>query len=173
MFINMPMTKDIDQHKAPEGASFLTETDELVFLLEEVPRRLRQAFDDALKHFSLTRTQWRTLAYVFRTEGLTQTELAHCVELERASIGQAIDRLEELNYVERRKGDSDRRVWQIYLRPSAHQLLPELRREADAVYEKMLNGIAKSERARLHKTLGDLSRNLAKSLVAREIEASN
>jgi len=155
------MTADLDQNEASPSASFLTETDELVFLLEEVPRRLRQAFDEAIKQFGLTRTQWRTLAYVFRSEGLTQTELAQCVELERASIGQAIDRLEELNYVERRKEADDRRVWKIYLLPAALELLPKLRREADSVYEKMLKDIAKSDREQLHKTLRDLAKNLA------------
>jgi MarR family transcriptional regulator, transcriptional regulator for hemolysin len=154
------MTADADLNEATPSASFLTETDELVFLLEEVPRRLRQAFDEAIKRFGLTRTQWRTLAYVFRSEGLSQTELAQCVELERASIGQTIDRLEELNYVERRKVDNDRRVWKIYLLPTALELLPTLRREADVVYEKMLKGIPERERLRLFETLGDLAKNL-------------
>lgn len=154
------MTTIADQRKASESASFLTETDELVFLLEEVPRRLRQAFDGALRYFGLTRTQWRTLGYVFRSEGLTQTELAQCVELERASIGQAIDRLEELNYVERRKSLDDRRVWKIYLLPAALELIPKLRQEADAVYEKMFKDIAQSDKAHLWQTLRHLSANL-------------
>lgn len=154
------MTTNADLKEAAPSASFLTETDELAFLLEEVPRRLRQVFDESIKRFGLTRTQWRTLAYVFRSEGLTQTELAQCVELERASIGQTIDRLEELNYVERRKVDDDRRVWKIYLLPAALELLPTLRHEADTVYEKMLRDIPKAERERLYKTLGDLAKNL-------------
>lgn len=156
------MTADADLDEASSRASFLTETDELVFLLEEVPRRLRQTFDEAIKHFGLTRTQWRTLAYVFRSEGLTQTELAQCVELERASVGQAIDRLEALKYVERRKMDDDRRVWKIYLLPAALKLLPMLRNEADAVYERMLKGIPESERLRLFETLRDLRNNLTR-----------
>lgn len=154
------MTADADLTDASPSASFLTETDELVFLLEEVPRRLRQAFDEAIKRFGLTRTQWRTLAYVFRSEGLTQTELAQCVELERASIGQTIDRLEALNYVERRKMDNDRRAWKIYLLPAALKLLPTLRREADTVYERMLRDIPNTERERLYKILSDLAKNL-------------
>ena len=85
------------------------------------------------------------------------------MDLERASIGQAIDRLEELSYVERRRGEDDRRVWKIYLLPAALELLPKLRREADAVYETMLKDIAKSERARLHQTLRNLAANLADS----------
>jgi len=155
------MTTNVDLNETSRRAGFLTETDELAFLLEEVPRRLRGVFDAQIKRFGLTRTQWRILSYVFRSEGLTQTELAQCVELERASIGQAIDRLEELNYVERRKLRGDRRVWKIYLLPAALELLPLLRNEADAVYERMLKGIPEQERLRLFETLSDLSNNLA------------
>lgn len=83
------------------AANFLTDTDRLVFLMEEVTRRLRRTFDTSFEQFGLTRTQWRALAYLYRTPGLTQTELARELELERASVGQAIDRLEELSLVER------------------------------------------------------------------------
>jgi MarR family transcriptional regulator for hemolysin len=64
-----------------------------VFLIEEVPRKLRRVFDASTAKFGLTRTQWRALAYIFRTPGLTQTELAKCLELERASVGHIIDQL--------------------------------------------------------------------------------
>ncbi len=154
------MTPDTDLHETAQSTSYLTEIDELAFLLEEVPRRLRQVFDEAFKRFGLTRTQWRTLGYVFRSEGLSQTELAQFMEMERASIGQTIDRLEKLNYVERRKLDGDRRVWKIYLLPEALALLPKLRQEADAVYEGMLRGIAEPQRERLHEMLRDLANNL-------------
>jgi DNA-binding MarR family transcriptional regulator len=51
--------------------SYLTDKDELVFLLEEIPRKLRRLFDSSAERFGLTRTQWRGLAYIFRTPGLT------------------------------------------------------------------------------------------------------
>ena len=51
--------------------SYLTEADGLVFLVEEVPRKLRRVFESSTAKFGLTRTQWRALAYIFRTPGLT------------------------------------------------------------------------------------------------------
>lgn len=162
------MTSPTDLDKATQNRSYLTEIDELVFLLEEVPRRLRQVFDEAFRRFGLTRTQWRTLGYVFRSEGLTQTELAQYMEMERASIGQTIDRLEALNYVERRKLDGDRRVWKIYLLPEALVLLPKLREEADVVYEGMLSGIPEQQRQLLHELLRDLANNLGEGRGARK-----
>jgi hypothetical protein len=46
-----------------EPHSYLTDADGLVFLIEEVPRKLRRVFDASTAKFGLTRTQWRALAY--------------------------------------------------------------------------------------------------------------
>jgi len=139
---------------------FLNETDEFAFLLEEVPRVLRKAFDESIAQFGLSRTQWRALAYLIKTEGMTQTELANCLELERATIGLTIDHLEKLDFVERRAAESDRRVWRIFLRPKAIEIIPELRKEADAVYKKMFKGISSANiaiiRTALEKMVGNL-----------------
>jgi len=108
----------------------------------------------------LSRTQWRTLAYLIKTEGMTQTELAVCLELERATIGLTIDHLEKLEFVERRSAEDDRRVWRIFLRPKAIDIIPELRKEANAVYQKMFKGISKADltiiRTAMEKMVGNL-----------------
>jgi len=134
----MAATTDYDPDT--KGASFLTDTDRLFFLMEEVTRRLRRTVDSSVEQFGLTRTQWRALAYLFRSPGMTQTELARELELERASIGRTIDRLEELELVERRSAKNDRRVWRVHLRPAAIELLPKMRVEADAVHARLLGG---------------------------------
>jgi DNA-binding MarR family transcriptional regulator len=128
--------------------------------MEEVTRRLRRTFDTSFEQFGLTRTQWRALAYLYRTPGMTQTELARELELERASVGQAIDRLEELSLVERRSAVNDRRVWHIHLMPAAVELLPKLRAEADAVYGRLLAGTDIDELDRLSALLATMQDNL-------------
>ena len=125
--------------------SYLTETDEIIFLVEEVPRKLRKLFDASTAKMDLSRTQWRALAYIFRSPGLTQTELAKCLELERASVGHVIDQLEKAKYVERRSIKGNRRVWTLHLLPRAIEILPFLRHEADAIYSRLLSGISGRE----------------------------
>lgn len=154
------MTKCAEQAAESAAANFLTDTDRLVFLMEEVTRRLRRTFDTSFEQFGLTRTQWRALAYLYRNPGMTQTELARELELERASVGQAIDRLEELSLVERRSAANDRRVWHIHLRPAAVELLPKLRAEADAVYSALLAGMEIDELDRLSALLAAMQENL-------------
>ena len=140
--------------------SYVTETDEIVFLVEEVPRKLRKLFDASTAKFGLSRTQWRALAYIFRSPGLTQTELAKCLELERASVGHVIDQLEKAEYVERRSVEGNRRVWTLHLLPRAIEILPSLRSEADAIYARLLSGISKAEFAAVKTLLATMSRNL-------------
>ena len=101
------MTTETATMSANAQDGFLNETDEFAFLLEEVPRVLRKSFDESIAQFGLSRTQWRTLAYLIKTEGMTQTELAVCLELERATIGLTIDHLEKLEFVERRSAEDD------------------------------------------------------------------
>lgn len=144
----------------PQPHLYLTATDELVFLVEEVPRKLRRLFDASIAKFGLTRTQWRALAYIFRTPGLTQTELARCLELERASVGHVIDQLERAEYVERRAVEGNRRVWTLHLQPKAVDILPSLRAEADTIYTRLLAGVSADEIAALRRLLGAMSANL-------------
>lgn len=149
-----------DMANTSDQQSYLTEADGLVFLVEEVPRKLRRVFDSSTAKFGLTRTQWRALAYIFRTPGLTQTELAKCLELERASVGHVIDQLEKADYVERRAVEGNRRVWTLHLRPKAIGILPALRAEADVVYERLLAGISGDEVAVFKRLLATMSANL-------------
>lgn len=144
----------------PNQHVYVTEADELVFLVEEVPRKLRRLFDASTAKFGLTRTQWRALAYVFRTPGLTQTELAKCLELERASVGHVIDQLETAEYVERRAIEGNRRVWTLHLLPKAIEILPSLRLEADAIYARLLIGVRAEEVANVKRLLAKMSGNL-------------
>ncbi|MDT9012252.1 MarR family transcriptional regulator [Novosphingobium sp. APW14] len=148
------MQQEIDQD------SYMTENDEIVFLVEEVPRKLRRLFDASTAKFGLSRTQWRALAYIFRSPGLTQTELAKCLDLERASVGHVIDQLEKAEYVERRSIEGNRRVWTLHLLPRAIEILPSLRLEADAIYARLLSGISDREFAAIKTLLATMSGNL-------------
>jgi MarR family transcriptional regulator for hemolysin len=147
-------------HEKIDHENYLTETDEIVFLLEEVPRKLRKLFDASTAKFGLSRTQWRALAYIFRTPGLTQTELAKYLDLERASVGHVIDQLEKTHFVERRSIEGNRRVWNLHLLPMAIEILPSLRLEADMIYTQLLAGISATEFDTIKTLLVKMSSNL-------------
>ena len=123
----------------------LTPLDELTFRFEDLPRQLRRIIDEALQGVDLSRTQWRLLAYALREEGLTQTELARYLEIERASAGLAIDALERKSLVERRQHPEDRRVWRIIPTAKAKALLQGLRETVDEIYALLFKGFSEQE----------------------------
>jgi MarR family transcriptional regulator, transcriptional regulator for hemolysin len=134
---------------SPTESPVLTPLDTLTFRLEDLPRQLRRIVDDALQDQSLSRTQWRLLAYVLRQEGLTQTELARHLEVERASAGVAIDALEKRGLIERAQHAADRRVWRIMPTPAAKAMLGSLREVIDEVYAQLFDGFSASELGQL------------------------
>jgi DNA-binding MarR family transcriptional regulator len=140
--------------------SLLTASDEFVFLIEEVPRKLRRKFDASTARFGLTRTQWRALVYIYRTPGMTQTDLSKCLELERASVGHVVDQLERMVLAERRAAKGDRRVWELHLLPRAIEILPQLRAEADMIYARLLQMISPTEIRAMRSLLTKMSGNL-------------
>jgi DNA-binding MarR family transcriptional regulator len=140
---------------------FVTELDNLVFLVEEVPRKLRRVFDKSSAKLRLSRSQWRALAYIFRSPGLSQTELARFLELERASVGNVIDHLEMEGYVERRPVEGNRRVWTLHPLHKAIEILPLLRVDADIIYSRLFFGISEVEKAELRRLLKCMSENIA------------
>ncbi len=142
------------------GESFPNALDALTFRFEDLPRALRRIVDIAIQDYGLNRSQWRLLAYVLRDEGMTQTELARLLELERASVGQAIDALETKQLVERAKAPGDRRVWRIHPTEQARLLVPTLRETINEIYEQVFAGFSGQEITLLHNMLERIMTNL-------------
>lgn len=145
-----------------EQTEFPTDFDRITFQFDDVPRLLRRAIDAMLLEHNLGRTQWRLLAHTLRDEGQTQSALAAKLELERAPVGQAIDKLEQRGFVKRLRVEGDRRAWRIVPTKHAKQLLPDLRERVDSVYARMFEGFSANEISDLGSKLSRISQNLSK-----------
>ena len=63
------------------------------FLLTDVARLMRTIYDRRVKSLGLTRSQWWVLNNLFRNQGVTQSELADLLEIEKPTLGRLLDRL--------------------------------------------------------------------------------
>lgn len=140
--------------------TLFSERESLAFRFDEIIRQLSRTLDARLAAHDLSRTQWRLLAYVLKQEGMTQSELAREADLERASIGQAIDLMEKKGMVERRPAPHDRRVWCIFPTEKARAGVPELRVLVDDVMDSMFAGFDGQQVAQLRGLLDRLATNL-------------
>src|SRR6478752_9066573 len=91
------------------------------FLISDVARLMRTVFDRRVRKIGLTRAQWLVLTRLYRRPGASQTELADMLEIDRASAGRMIDRMQKNGWVERRADNGDRRVNRLHLTAEAHR----------------------------------------------------
>jgi len=133
----------------------------LGFLIHDVSRLRRIAFDLLMKPMGVTRSQWWVLAYVSRHDGMVQTELAALLDVGKVTLGGLVDRLESSKLVERRPDPADRRAKRIHLTAAAQKLLMDMRNAEDRMNARILRGISAKQRSELTEMLTKIKDNLA------------
>mgnify|MGYP000008576870 CR=1 FL=1 len=134
----------------------------LSFLLAEVTRLLRAAFDEEMERLGLTRSQWHALIYVLRLETPSQTELADALEVARPSVGALIDQLEKSEYVTREADPRDRRVWRVVPTAFALERSEEIARLAENVANKAFDGLSQIQLEAASSAIQVIRQNLTK-----------
>ncbi|MBZ6377115.1 hypothetical protein B5C34_06555 [Pacificimonas flava] len=134
-------------------ADAITDADHAFFLMDEINRSARAAFEQRIHGLGLNRTQWRIITQIARNPLVSQTELGTILELKKATIGLAISSLENAGYINRLRSPDDQRVWQIVLLPKVKTALPVLRDAADDVYKHLWGILSKEQQDFLIETL--------------------
>jgi MarR family transcriptional regulator, transcriptional regulator for hemolysin len=98
----------------------------LGFLIHDVSRMRRSAYDQFMKPLGITRAQWWVLAHLSRHDGMMQTQLADVLEVGKASLGDVIESLEAGGWVQRRPDPADKRAKRVYLTKPAQTLIKRM-----------------------------------------------
>ena len=137
------------------------------FLLNDVARLLRTVYDRRIRELGLTRAQWWVLTHLFRADGITQTELAEVLEIEKPTLGRLLDRLEAKGWVRRTHDERDRRIWRVRLTKEVEPALRTMRRIAAGLRRDALSGLTAAERERFVDSLLSIKSNLVRLQNAR------
>src|SRR5215207_4244179 len=132
----------------------------LGFLIHDVSRLRRSAFDRCMKPLNVTRSQWWVLAYLSREDGMTQSQLAEELDLGKVAIGGLIDRLEKSGLVRRDADASDRRVNRVFLEPKSKQLIARMRKVSHRMNAQILSGLQDRELESAALTLDAMKANI-------------
>jgi DNA-binding MarR family transcriptional regulator len=140
----------------------------LGFLIHDVSRLRRSAFDRCLKPLNVTRAQWWVLAYLSREDGMTQSQLAEELDIGKVAVGGLIDRLEKSGLVRRDADATDRRVNRVFLEPKSKQLIARMRKISHRMNEQILAGLNDGQLESAAVTLDAMKANLLTYLAENE-----
>ncbi len=133
------------------------------FILNDVARLLRTAFDRRVKSLGLTRSQGWVLNHLFRNNGVTQSELADILQVEKATLGRLLDRLEAKGWVRREDHADDRRAKRVFLTEEVEPGLKAMRAAAADLRRDALAGLSAEEQARFVDALLAIKANLSRA----------
>jgi DNA-binding MarR family transcriptional regulator len=134
--------------------------DYIGYVLSDVARLMRTVFDRRVRELGLTRAQWLVLTRLTRRPGASQTELADMLELDRASAGRMIDRMEKGGWLERRPDPVDRRIKRLHLTSHARNAHAGMWKVAEATVNDALKPLSIKERGEFTRMAAAVKRRL-------------
>ena len=135
--------------------------DTLGFLIVDLSRLMRRAFQQRLEGTGLTPAQARALVRVSRQEGVRQVDLAEGMEVQPITLARLIDQLVAAGLVERRADPRDRRANHIHLTGKAAPHLAAIERITARIRAEALASLDEREAEALHSALQTMRDNLA------------
>ena len=130
------------------------------FLITDVARLMRTAFDRRVRKLGLTRSQWLVFNRLHRRPGATQSELAEMLEVEKPTAARMVDRMQAKGWVERRPDGADRRVNRLYLTAEADLIQLDLARIADHTIDDALSRLSPGEQDQFSEFMARVKRQL-------------
>jgi MarR family transcriptional regulator for hemolysin len=114
---------------------------EILFTISDVGRLLRTYADQKARLHGMTRAQWAVLLQLERREGLKQSDLAECLDIQPITLTRLVDRLCDNGLIERRPDPNDRRAKLLYLTAAARPLLERIAAQVEELAETVLAGV--------------------------------
>ncbi|HEU5133817.1 MAG TPA: MarR family transcriptional regulator [Steroidobacteraceae bacterium] len=112
----------------------------LGYLLRRAQGAMHRDFMAAVADFELTQKQMATLWLIQANPGVSQAEVAAALAMDRATMMAVTDRLEEREFVIRKRSSTDRRRQDLYLTPAGQSTLRKCKTRI-AEHEEKFRGL--------------------------------
>lgn len=119
------------------------------FLVHDTTRLIRKRLDQATREVGLSPAKWRMLSLVERRPGISQSDLADELEIEKAPAGLTLEALQQAGLVRRELSPDDRRVRRVFLCEQAADTLAAMYARHRALEVSYLRGFDEEETAQL------------------------
>jgi MarR family transcriptional regulator for hemolysin len=142
-------TENFKQHFAPMG-----------YLIHDVARLLRRRFEEESRIHGVTLPQWRALAQIAKSGGISQVALAGLIDSDPMTVSGVLDRLEKRGLIERVPDPGDNRAKLARITPEGTELVTTAREVGRKLFEGALQGVSEKDRQTVIDALGCIRDNL-------------
>jgi DNA-binding MarR family transcriptional regulator len=136
--------------------------DRLAHLVKDATRALLRALQMRLTEHSVSLGHWAFLRILWERDGLTQRELSEEAGVMEPTTFSALNAMEKLGYVTRRRLPHSKRKVYVFLTPQGRMLKSKLVPLAEEVNETAAQGVAPDDIAVTRRTLFAIIENLAR-----------
>lgn len=134
--------------------------DHIGFLLRKVSNATFERFSEVVGEYGLHPMHFGMLLMIDAEEPISQLQLSRRTGIDPSTMVARMDVLDERGLVERTRGETDRRTYEIRLSPEGRKLLGTLQEEAQTHGERFFAPLSAAERKQLHALLGKLAASL-------------
>ena len=114
-------------------------------------RELAESADDQSECCGVTIAQCHAIMEVDYNDEITVTELAARLNLDKSTLSRTVESLVQAGYLERTRGDTDRRVANLVLTESGKEMKEKIDQEMNSYYKRIFKLIP----ADLHESILD------------------
>ena len=126
------------------------------YLFRDTHRSFRRIMKDRIEPYGITVAMWTQLWELWHQDGLTQSEIARRIMLEKPSVNATIAKMEALGIIERKTDPNDRRERRVYLTDKGRALRDPLISMTAQINAEVLNDLNDAEVATLMRLLSSV-----------------
>lgn len=107
--------------------------DDIEFLVCDLALLWRRAFNARTKDLGISTIERRIIINIERNPGITQIDLANLIEIEPQNLIKSLDKLTELNWLEKRNDSNDRRIKRLHLTSACKPTIKKIQAIGDSI----------------------------------------
>jgi DNA-binding MarR family transcriptional regulator len=116
--------------------------------------------DKELKPYYLKAGQLHLLFLLFKNDGMNQESLARSINVDKAAVTRAIQKLIDEGYVTRERNDHDKRSYRVFLTERGKAIEPDIFAIAQKLEDIFLDSLEQDERDCIARSLHIMKKNI-------------
>lgn len=138
---------------------------QIPLIIKDINSKINQKITESLKATGLTVPQITAIKLIAHHKELTVSQLSEEMCLTKATVSGILDRLENLNIVERTRSNEDKRVVYVKFSEQGSKTAYEIKDLMNSCFDNIFNGVNEEQLNNIYKGLIELSKLVDEGLL--------